>query len=357
VVSRIEGLSGNFDNGEWKADIVLRGDYTGILTDDGRDQPILMHVVHFWDGVADTFGGYVRHNNTFVLMCREAELHVKSTKEYETILHMETPAYTLKRRWLEELKFSDTPVAGTYSSANLTASDVIYLLMRTATNLADYFNVSVWNNNADLPTGETFIIHQGANLWEAIRDTAGWNFGIVWFDRWGSLLIKPDPRARKTDWDAISADVYDASNPLTTAHMLEYRLVRNRVVNVASLSIQAKLPGGEVRNYATANEGYLGDFLEMDGFIAPASGDMGTWAVFYLNAQNVEYSLDCMLPMGHELNPGDTLVVDDINPPIGDTFAASAHAWLATDINYEFDFTRGFWVRRLFLQMLPTGGA
>jgi hypothetical protein len=61
--------------------------------------------------------------------------------------------------------------------------------------------------------------------------------------------------------------------------------------------------------------------------------------------------------MGHELNAGDTLVIDDIDPPIGDTFEASSHAWLVTDVNYEFDFTRGFWVRRLFMQMLPTGGA
>lgn len=348
VVSRVEGFSGSLDNGEWKADIILRGDYSAYLSNDGRDQPVLMHVTHYWDGVSDTFGGYKRDNNTFVLICRESDIHVKHSGEYETILHMETPAYALKQTTLAEIIFNTSAAAGKYSAAGLTPTDIVYFLLQEASNLRDYFNVSLWDNASGIPGGEDLIIHDKADLWSAIRDLSGYSFGLTWFDRWGHLLAKPDPRARLTEFQAITDYVYDGTNPLTADHMLEYIIKRQRTDRVQILSAQAKLPGGDIIDAQGGQSSDLGVYQHMNGgFIAPDATALGNWLDRYWGYLNSEYALEFTMPMGHELNPGDMFRVDTIDPPIGEDLTDLGAAWFVSDINYEFDFAHGFWTRRL----------
>lgn len=346
VVSRVDGLSGSFDNGEWKADLVLRGDYSSYLTNDGRDQPILMHVTHYWDGVSDTFGGYVHHNNTFVLICRESDIHVKHSGEYETILHLETPAYALKQRTLPEMIFNTSAAAGKYSAATLSPTDISYFLLKYGTNLADYFNISLWDNASGIPSGEDLIIHDKADLWSAVRDLCGYSFGIAYFDRWSHLLVKPDPRARLTEFQNITSSVYDAVNPLTSAHMLEYTIKRLRTDITQEVSAQAKLPGGDIIDGSAGQSGDLGGNIFLPGgYLAPDQATLESWLGEWWAYLNSEYRIEFTLPMGHELNPGDEFSIGALDPPIGETLAADT--WYVSDINYEFDFTRGFWTRRI----------
>jgi len=344
IASRIEGFSGSLATGEWQADIVLRGDYSAALTNDGKDQPILMHVTHYWDGAANTFGGYRHHNNTFVLLCRDADLREKHSGEYETILHLETPAYVLKKTLLYngEAKFSKTAGSGIFSTANLTPTDAAYYLLREATNLGQYFNISLWNNTSEV---DNFNIRANANIWEASQDAHGYNFGLLYFDRWSNLNGKPDPRARYDEWDNLNDPVYVAN--ITDAHFLEYTLHRKRQDRVGRLALQAILPDMSICDTLLGNPlGDFGDILELTGLAAPSDVVLGQWAADYLDWLNTDYEMDFRMAMGHELNPGDVFTTAEIAHPLGDAVPADS-IWLVDDTSYEFDFTRGFWTRRI----------
>lgn len=356
IASRIDGFSGSLETGEWKADIVLRGDYSAVLTNDGRDQPILMHVGHYWDGALDTFGGYKRDENTFVLLCREASLHKKHSGEYETILRLETPAYVLKQTKLYngETKFSTTAGADIYSTANLTPTDAAYYLLREVTNLGDYFNVSLWNNASQV---SNFNIRANANLWEACQAAHDYNFGMLYFNRWSNLSGKPDPRARYTEWAALSSgQVYDT--PLTTDFFLEYMVHRKRTDRVGRLGLQAILPDMTIYDTSIGSASGLGEVMEISGLVAPSQAVLGQWAGDYITWLNTEYEIEFRMAMGHELNPGQIFITSLITPPLGDTIGdpiTGETTWFVDDINYEFDFVRGFWTRKLYATKITVG--
>jgi hypothetical protein len=344
IASRVEGFSGSLATGEWKADIVLRGDYSAVLTNDGKDQPILMHVSHYWDASPSTFGGYKYDNNTFVLLCRDADLHKKHSGEYETILHLETPAYALKKTLLYngEAKFSKDAGAGLFSTASLTPTDAAYYLLRKATNLGQYFNVSLWNNTSEV---DNFNVRANANIWEAAQDAHGYNFGILYFDRWSNLNGKPDPRARYDEWDVLNDPVYEVN--ISDAHFLEYTLLRKRQDRVGRLSLQAVLPDMTIYEDSLGNPlGNFGDTMELTGLVAPSAVVLAQWGADYLDWLNTDYEMDFRMAMGHELNPGDIFTTAEIAHPLGDAVPVDS-IWLVDDINYEFDFVRGFWTRRI----------
>ncbi|RLC82306.1 MAG: hypothetical protein DRJ03_19270, partial [Chloroflexi bacterium] len=114
LVSDVD-LSGALDTGGWEASITLRGDYTSVLTDDGRDQPILLHTRMWWDDVEDNFGGYGRHQSTFLLICTNAELY-EAYGDYYTKLSLATPEYILDNMHLGEMKYSESAASGYYST-------------------------------------------------------------------------------------------------------------------------------------------------------------------------------------------------------------------------------------------------
>lgn len=352
VASRMDGFSGSLSTGEWEASMVLRGDYSAQLTNDGRDQPILMHVDHYWDGVKNNFGGYKRDENTFVLLCRESEVRVKNTGEYETILHLATPAYVLKNSKLtSELKFADSAAGGFHSTASLTPTDVAYFILREATNLHEYFNMSLWNNASTI---SNFTVRGNASIWEAARDTVGYNFGMLSFNRWSNLNAKPDPRVRHGDWGGIESPVYEDANRLTEDHMLEYQLHRRRIDRVSRVAMQAVLPDMSIID-SGQNTGVDGEIVEVKSLVVKDQTELNAWANQYGAWLNTEYEITMRLPMGHELNPGDLFYTAAIAPPVGGSVAAGT-SWIVDDVNYEFDFVRGFWTRRVHAVKISTSG-
>jgi hypothetical protein len=346
AVAKVQSFSGSIATGEWEATISLMGDYSSALSGNGKNQPILMYVTHYWDGSADTFGGYKRHENTFVLVCRNAEVYEKTSGEYETVLKLETPAFALKEMYLGELRFSDT-ADSVYSSANLTPTDVAYFIMRETNNYHQEFNVSLWNNSSTIGN---FTVRDGASVWEAVRECNDYSFGMAYMNRWSNFNAKPDPRVRPAEWSAIAGAVYDATNPLTTAHMLEYRVVQRRTEEYKGVMLQAVLPDMSIINggYTTDSDDWkYGKVANISSLVVDASGTLDTWAENYYGWLNTPYELVFTLPMGHELNPGDLFNVGDINPTIGGADTVTATTWFCTDVSYQFDFMRGFWTRQV----------
>lgn len=353
IASKIEGFSGSLATGEWQADIVLRADVSAILTNDGRDQPILMHVAHYFDGVANTFGGYKRHANTFVLLCRDSTVRINHSGEYETVLHLETPAYVLKNsRLRSEKNFSTPGNGGDLTTTNLTPTDVAYYFLREATNLHQYFNMSLWNNTS---TVDNFNVRADASIWEICQDCHGYNFGMLYFNRWSNLNGKPDPRVRLSDWGGANETVYDGTNPLTTAHMLEYELHRRRTDQVSRVAMQAVLPDMSIID-SGVNIDTVGEIVQVNSLVCTDDTELGAWVNQYGAWLNTEYEIDMRLPMGHELNPGDLFYTAAIDPPGGADTVAASTTWLVDDINYEFDFSRGFWTRKVHAVKISTTG-
>ena len=350
----VENLSGSLATGEWSCDVRLKEAYTTRpdLTDDGRDQPFLMHVEHYYDGVNNTFGGYKRHQNTFIMLCRDSSIRVNHAGDYETILHLESPAYVLKRAYLEggELQFSETGSGGDLTATNLTPTDVAYFVLREGTNLHQYFNMSIWNNASNI---DNFTVRANANFWDIVQDCHGYNFGMTYFNRWSNLDSKPDPRARFNDWDAIEDPVYDSGNALTVAHMLNYDLHRRRVDNVGRVSLQAILPDMTLVD-STSTSGTIGELWTDNSLVVEDDTELDSWAEQMANWLNTEYEIEFRLGMGHELNPGNLFSISGWTPPIGD--AVAGESWIVDDINYEFDFRRGFWTRRIRATKINTGG-
>jgi hypothetical protein len=339
-------------NGTWQGEVVLRADFSGVLgPNDGRDCPILMHVHHYWDEVESTFGGYLYHNNTFVLLCRDSETYEKDG-DYYTTLHLESPNYALERMFIyQEMKFSSSPGAGLYSTADLTPTDVAYFIMRETNNYWEEFNVSLWNNSSTI---SNFTVHAEAAIWEAVRNCHEYNFGMLYFDRWSNLNGKPDPRFRYADWVAIASPVYD----MTAGHTLDYKLIHKREGEVAGVIANAVLPDMTICNATTFEEEYNfpGRIEKLDGMVAPDEATLETWLLAYWYWLNTEWELDVTLPMGHELNPADFFgtSVNDFIPTLGDS--ATGEDWFVMDVAYQFDFVRGFWTRKLHAVAIDTFG-
>jgi len=345
VVSEISQFSGDIDNGEFKADVTLRGAYSGLVSNDGRDHVILMHVTHYWDGVADTFGGYKRDNNTFVLMCRDSEIY-EAAENYYTVLHLEAPSYILKQTGggTGEMKFkSGGAVAGYYTTANLTPNDAAYYILRETMNYHEYFNVSLWNNTM---TVDNFNIRADTSIWDACRDSHGWNFGILYMNRWGNINGKPDPRVRYDEWEAIAGSVGD----YTEAHLMAYDIQRLRTDRIGGAKIQAILPDMTIVDTAVSAPGTYytanyGQDIRMTGLLADSAGTLSDWMEQHLYYLNTEYQGTFKMAMGHELNPGDVFDMGDITPTIADTITGSK--WFVLGVSYRFDFEQGTWLRDL----------
>ncbi len=345
IVSEISQFSGDIDTGEFKADVTLRGAYSGLISNDGRDHVILMHVTHYWDGAADTFGGYRRDANTFVLVCRDSEIYEKA-EDYYTTLHLEAPSYILKQMGggTGEMKFKDGgAVAGYYTTADLTPNDAAYYILRETNNYHEYFNVSLWNNTMTI---DNFNVRADTSVWDACRDSHGWNFGILYMNRWSNLNGKPDPRVRFDEWNAIASSVGD----FTEAHLMAYDVQRLRTDRVQAADIQAVLPDMTIvdTNVAAPATYYTttyGKKIKITGLLADAVATLTAWMEQYLYYLNTEYQGSFKMAMGHELNPGDVFAMGDLTPTIADTISGAN--WFVLGVSYSFDFERGTWLRDL----------
>jgi hypothetical protein len=267
---------------------------------------------------------------------------------------LETPGYVLKRTRLTngEAKFGTDP-GSDYVVTNLTPTDVLYYLMRKVSNYHQYFNVSIWNNAS---TMSNLHVRPDASIWDYAQDAVARNFGIAYFNRWSNFSVKPDPRVRYTEWNAIATNVFTTVTPLTQAHMLEYELHHLREDNVHSIGMQAVLPDLTVYEAAAAATAGIGERAEYTGLMAKDASEIAGWVSQLEAWLNTPYSMDFRLPMGHELNPGDSFILEaGFAPPIGDSPDAAQTHWIVDDINYEFDFARGFWTRRLSATMISVG--
>lgn len=350
-------FSGNLDNGGWEATITLKGIYTGVLTDDGRDQPILIHTQMYWDGVEDNFGGYKRDQNTFILMCTHAELF-QSYGDYYTTLHLSTPEYILDRMILGEMKYKVGATADYYSTADLTPTDVAYHILRYRTNFGEEFNVSLWNNASTITN---FTVREGNSVWAAVRECHEYNFGILWMNRWGNLNGKPAPWARYAEWTAIIGMVYDSDNGggLPAANLISYNLIRKRRDDVMSVELQAVspsmailvevVPGSEVAGTD------IGRRVKVESLICETAADLEAWGILYADWLNNEYEIDLVMALGHELELASEFELPSIIPhtlggnhdmTAGAEFTDVGH-WLAMDVSYQWDFGLGQWTRSI----------
>lgn len=361
-VAEIRGLSGNLDNGDWQGEMVLRGAHAAIFgVYHGWDQPILMHVVHTWDAVAATFGGYKRHENTFILIGQGAEVF-ESKGNYYTVVKLTTPIAVLKRMYLEEMKFDkdNDPggyIAGTYGVADLTPTDVAYYLLSEACNYGEEFNVSLWNNSSTI---SNFNVRPNASLWEVVKECHEYNFSILYMNRWSNLNGKPSPRVRNTEWMIIASAVYadGASTGLTDDACLDFKVLWRHGTNSdlnKLLSMQAITPKLAIIESTKDSLTTLGDSIEINSLIAKDSDQLDDWLTEYQRHLNRPYDLELTLAMGHELNPGDLFYTHEMLHTHLGADAISGEEWLVTDIDYRFDFKRGFWTRKLLCEnIIPT---
>ena len=351
LITEISNFSGDLDSGEWAADVTFRGDYSGVLSSNGEDQPVLMHSDHFWDGSESTFGGYKRHENTFILLCREVEFYEKYG-DYYTRLRLETPAYILKTIPLpDELKFKNSAASGFYSTANLTPTDVAYYILYNRCNYHQYFNVSLWNNSIEVAN---LNVRAESSVWDAVRDVHGYNFGVCYMNRWSNLNGKPDPRYRRTEWDAIAGPVYDAGDKLTEDHLLEYTIYQRRCDLVKQIWLQAVTPDLTLLERQRQNSVYdTGTIERITSLVADNNTTLDNWGDDWLDWHNRAYDMDFTMLMGHELGPGDVFYFAGATHPLeGGTIGGDD--WLCTNINYSFDFARGFWTRNLSAGVLDS---
>jgi len=363
-IGNLDGLisdvdfSGNLDNGGWEATITLKGVYTGVLTNDGRDQPILIHTQMYWDGVEDNFGGYKRHQNTFILMCTHAELF-QSYGDYYTTLHLSTPEYILGRMVLGEMKYKVGATADYYSTADLTPTDVAYHILRYRTNYGEEFNVSLWNNASTITN---FTVREGNSVWAAVRECHEYNFGVLWMNRWGNLNGKPAPWARYAEWTAIIGTVYDSDNggSLPIANLINYNLIRKRRDDVMSVELQAVSPSMAIlvksktgREVAGTD---IGQRVKVESLICEDGDTLEAWALQHAEFLNNEYEIDLTLTLGHELELASEFDLPSIIPHTlggnhdmlaGAEFTDAGQNWLAMDVSYQWDFGLGQWTRSI----------
>lgn len=351
-------FSGSLDNGGWEASVTLKGDYTDVLTNDGRDQPILIHTQMYWDGAEDNFGGYKRHQNTFVLLCKHAELY-QSYGDYYTILHLATPEYILDRMILGEMKYADSAAADYFSTASLTPTDVAYHILRERTNYGEEFNVSLWNNASTITN---FTVRDDNSIWAAIRECHEYNFGILWMNRWSNLNGKPAPWARYAEWTAIIGMVYDAENGggLPVANLISYNLIRKRRDDVMSVKLQAVSPSMAILTTTWAGGSEvagtdIGRRVKVESLICEDIDTLGAWALLYADFLNNEYEIDLTMALGHELELASEFDLPTSIPhdaggnhsmTAGATFTDTGH-WLAMSVSYQFDFGLGQWTRSI----------
>lgn len=352
-------FSGNLDNGGWESTITLKGVYTDVLTNDGRNQPILIHTQMYWDGAEDNFGGYKRHQNTFVLICKQAELF-QADGDYYTTLHLSTPEFVLDRMILTERKFHENAGAGYYSTADLTPTDVAYHLLRFQTNYGEEFNVSLWNNTSTITN---FTVREGNSIWVAVRECHVWNFGVLWMNRWGNLNGKPAPWARYAEWTAIIGMVYDGDNggSLPIANLISYNLIRKRRDDCWSVELQAVNPSMDILvELETVLEpepgsGYVGQRFKIKSLICETAATLEAWALAYSSFLNNEYEIDLVLTLGHELELASEFDLPSIIPHTlggnhdmvaGEEAVDTGH-WLATDVSYQWNFGLGQWTRKV----------
>lgn len=354
LVSDVD-FSGSLDNGGWEASITLKGDYTSVLTDDGRDQPILLHTQMWWDGVESNFGGYRRHQNTFVLICKNAELY-QADGDYYTKLALATPEYILDRMYLGEMKYADSAAGGYYSTASLTPTDVAYHILRERTNYGEEFNISLWNNTSTITN---FTVRADSTVWAAIRDCHEYNFGVLWMNRWSNLNGKPAPWARYDEWTAIIGKVYDETNRLPIANLMNYKLTRKRLDDCLGVVLQAVSPSMAIitaGGNAQMGPGYWGKKIKVESLICESQIVLEAWAQEYANFLNNEYELDMLMALGHELEIGSEFCLPvDIPHNLGgdhEMYLGPGHLfdvanWLVKDISYQWDFGVGQWTRQI----------
>ena len=350
-------FSGSLDNGGWEASITLKGDYTSVLTTDGRDQPILIHTQMYWDGGEDNFGGYKRDQNTFVLICKGADLY-QSYGDWYTVLHLATPEYILDRMILEEMKYQVDAAADYYSTADLTPTDVAYHVLRYRTRYGEEFNVSLWNNTSTITN---FTIREGNSIWAAVRECHEYNFGVLWMNRWSNLNGKPAPWARYAEWTAIIGMVYDSDNggQLPFANVINYKLIRKRKDDCWSVEAQAVSPSMAIlTKVAMSNEPGVTDVgrrVKVESLICEDEDTLALWAAQYADFLNNEYEIDLVMALGHELELASEFELPSIIPHdaggnhdmiVGDTFIDDGN-WLAMDVSYQWDFGLGQWTRSI----------
>lgn len=338
-VSKVDGISGSLDNGAWKGTI----EYRGVWPND-VDVPILCHSLHYWDGTENTFGGYRRHENSFILFVYDFERYTSDGQDYTT-LAVSTPEYILERMPLNEMKFQSGGAATKYyTTADLTPTDVAYYLLREYTNFHRYLNVSLWNNTSTIGN---FNIRGDSNVWAAVRECHEYNFGICYFNRWSNLNGKPSPRARYDEWKVIADDVYSDTDPLTINHLLERTVHHRRDDEVNRVSLQAVAPDMTIIDSVESATG-PGKAIEITSLVATDTTELSNWAQRYFAHLNREYDLNFKMGLGHELNPGDVFYYDE--------FATGTEhdRWLCTEISYEFDFAACSWLRNLVAEFLET---
>lgn len=347
-------FSGVLDNGGWEATITLKGIYTSVLTDDGRDQPILIHTQMYWDGAEDNFGGYKRHQNTFVMLCKHAELF-QAYGDYYTTLHLSTPEYILDRMILEEMKYHEDVTADYYSTADLTPTDVAYHILRYRTNYGEEFNVSLWNNTSTITN---FTVREDNSVWAAIRECHEYNFGVLWMNRWSNLNGKPAPWARYNEWSNIIGVVYDGDNGgvLPLANVLNYKLLRKRRDDCLQVELQAVSPSMDVITEVGVGSDVagtdIGQRVKIESLICENAATLIAWAELYADFLNNEYEIDLTMALGHELELASEFdLPDEIPHDLGGghdmTLHNSANSWLATNVSYQWDFGLGQWTRQI----------
>ena len=351
-------FSGDLDNGGWEASITLKGDYTSVLTTDGRDQPILIHTQMYWDGTQDNFGGYKRDQNTFILICKGADLY-QSYGDWYTVLHLATPEYILDRMILEEMKYHEDATADYYSTADLTPTDVAYHILRYRTNYGEEFNVSLWNNASTITN---FTVREDNSIWAAIRECHEYNFGVLWMNRWSNLNGKPAPWARYAEWTAIIGLVYDGDNGgfLPFANIINYKLIRKRKDDVISVELQAVSPSMailvEVALGSEVAGTDIGRRVKVESLICETAADLEAWGILYADFLNNEYEIDLTMALGHELELASEFALGGGKIPhdaggehdmqAGDTFSDTGN-WLAMSVSYQWDFGLGQWTRSI----------
>lgn len=352
-------FSGSLDNGGWEASITLKGDYTSVLATDGRDQPILIHTQMYWDGAEDNFGGYKRDQNTFVLICKQADLY-QSYGDWYTVLHLATPEYILDRMILEEMKYKVGATDDYFSTADLTPTDVAYHILRFRTNYGEEFNVSLWNNASTITN---FTVRESNSVWAAVRECHEYNFGVLWMNRWGNLNGKPAPWARYAEWTAIIGKVYDAddvaSGVLPLANVINYNLIRKRKDDCWSVELQAVSPAMDIlTKISTSSEPEVesvGRRVKVESLICEDGDTLSAWAALYADWLNNEYEIDLTMALGHELELASEFALPSIIPHdaggnhdmiAGDTFTDGVN-WLAMNVSYQWDFGLGQWTRSI----------
>lgn len=347
-------FSGSLDNGGWEGTITLKGSYTNELADDGRDQPILIHTQMYWDGVEDNFGGYKRHQNTFILICKRSELY-QSYGDFYTKLYLATPEYILDLMYLGEMKYQVDAAAGYYSTADLTPTDVAYHILRYRTNYGEEFNVSLWNNASTITN---FTVREGNSVWAAIRECHEYNFGILWMNRWGNLNGKPSPQGRYAEWAAIIAKVYDAGNggALPIANIMNYTLFRKHEDEYREVELQAVSPSmailtalGTARSVGPS----LGRRVKLESLICEDAETLLAWAREYATCLDNVYEIDLTMALGHELEIGSEFdLPEQIPHDIGENHDMETANWLVKDVSYQWDFGLGQWTRSIHVTKL-----